>query len=331
MSKARQAADEVNRQQAGRRNLIINGAMQVAQRGTSVTGNTTGGYTTVDRFKNTLNSSGTFTISQSTEAPAGFTKSLKYDCTTADASPNYNVIYNLMEGRDAQHLEFGTSNAKSLTLSFWVRSSKTGTYQVNLAVYSSVTRMIGATYNISTADTWEKKVITFEGDTAGYNPDNDSTTGLKVEWWLGSGSTFTGGAVPTSWEAEATADRAAGNTVHIGTSTDDDFYLTGVQLEVGDVATPFEHRSYGEELALCQRYYETFSGRVCGYSTTYLRDTLPYKVTKRATPTVTETGSINSGGTSVTLGAGGTKDAWTFSASLTSYGYSSTLTADAEL
>ena len=247
----------------GRRNLIINGAMQVAQRATSVSSFTGGtAYRTVDRFKHTANSSGTFTLSQSSTAPEGFADSLKIDCTTADASPNYFLIETILEGQDLQQLKKGTSNAESVTLSFYVRSSKTGTYQVNLRDNDN-SRQIGATYAISSADTWEKKEITFAGDTTG-TFDNDNASSLEIEWWIAAGSTYNSGAVPTAWEAQSNGDRAAGLTVNIGASTSDDFYITGIQLEVGDKATPFEHRSFAEELALCQRYYQ-----VVGSSSNY--------------------------------------------------------------
>ena len=237
----------------GRRNLIINGAMQIAQRGTSVASlSSTSTYSTCDRWKVQYGSSGTFTESQSTTAPSGFSNSLKLDCTAADASPDYLLILQRIEGQDLQHLKKGTSAAESTTLSFYVRSSKTGTYQVNLRDNDN-TRTIGASYTISSADTWEYKSITFAGDTTGALDDDDGNS-LQIEWWLAAGSTYSGGAVPTAWEASSNTDRAAALTVAIGASTSDDFHLAGVQLEVGDKATPFEHRSFADELLRCQRY-----------------------------------------------------------------------------
>ena len=238
----------------GRRNMVVNGGMQISQRGSSKTGVTGNGYHTVDRFKINMNSSGTFTISQSTESPEGFSNSLKLDCTTADASPDYINMVTRLEGQNVQHLKKGTANALPVTLSFWVRSSKTGTYQVNLLDEDN-TRAISATYAISSANAWEHKTATFSGDTSGVL-GNDNGNSLQLEWWLAAGSSWTTGTPPSAWEARDNADRASGLTVNIGASTNDDFYITGVQLEVGDTATPFEHRSYGEELALCQRYYQ---------------------------------------------------------------------------
>jgi hypothetical protein len=255
MSKAAELAALIGSQTAlSNRNIIINGAMNVAQRSTSVASlSSTATYSTCDRWEVQYGSSGTFTESQSTTAPSGFSSSLKLDCTTADASPNYLVIMQRIEGQNLQHLKKGTSAAVSTTLSFYVRSSKTGTYQVNLYETDN-TRIIGATYTISSANTWEFKSITFAGDTTG-TLDNDNNNSLQVEWWLASGSTYNSGAVPTAWEAVANGDRAAGLNVAIGASTSDDFHITGVQFELGEQATPFEHRSFADELARCQRYF----------------------------------------------------------------------------
>ena len=237
------------------RNLVINGAMQVSQRSTSETGQSTvDGYVALDRWKIQTSSSGTFTISQSTEAPDGFANSLKFDCTTADASPGYLLFFELLEGQDLQHIQKGKSGAKQTTLSFYVRSSKTGTYQVNLRDIDN-NRLVGSSYTISSADTWEYKSVTFAADTTGQF-GNDNNASLQIEWWLATGSTYSGGAVPTAWETRDNTDRAAALNVAIGASTNDDFYITGVQYEVGKKATPFEHRSYGDELQRCKRYYQ---------------------------------------------------------------------------
>ena len=230
MSKAAELAALIGSQSAlSNRNIIINGAMQVAQRATSVASlSSTATYSTCDRWEVQYGSSGTFTESQSTTAPSGFSNSLKLDCTSADASPNYLVLMQCLEGQNLQHLKKGTSAAESTTLSFYVRSSKTGTYQVNLRDLDN-SRIIGATYTISAANTWEFKSITFAGDTTGaFNNDNGAS--LDIEWWLAAGSTYNSGAVPTAWEASTEADRAAGLNVAIGASTSDDFHITGVQF-----------------------------------------------------------------------------------------------------
>jgi len=247
----------------GRRNLVINGAMQIAQRATSSTGFVaTANYLTVDRFKLENGSSGTFTVSQSTDSPTEFANSLKFDCTTADASPDYFLIVHRMEGQNLQHLQKGTSSSKQTTLSFHVKSNKTGTYQVNLRDVDN-SRIIGKTYTISAANTWEKKTVTFAGDTSGVL-DNDNGNSMQLEWWLASGSTYNSGSTPTAWEAISNGDRAAGLNVAIGASTSDEFYITGIQFEVGDTATDFEHRSFEEELRLCSRYYRKIGRHMGG-------------------------------------------------------------------
>ena len=275
----------------GNRNLLINGAMKVAQRNTSKASlSSTSVYSTCDRWLVEYGSSGTFTESQSSTSPDGFSDSLKLDCTTADASPNYLIIEQRLEGQDLQHLLKGTSSSKKTILSFHVRSNKTGTYQVNLRDIDNA-RIIGKTYTISSANTWEKKTITFDGDTSGAL-DNDNANSMQIEWWLAAGSTYNSGAVPTAWEATANGDRAAGLNVAIGASTDDEFYLTGAQLEVGDVDTPFEHRSFGDELARCQRYFESVRIYMEGKTDAGGSDhshSVSFAVKKRATPAVVRT------------------------------------------
>ena len=238
------------------KNLVINGAMQIAQRGTSSTGITSSGYYTCDRWKMLLATLGTWTSEQSTDAPDGFSNSLKLSCTTADASPasgEYAILHYQMEGLSLQQLAKGTTSAKSVTLSFWVKSNKTGDLQVNFYDNDN-TRIIGNTVTINSSATWEKKTLTFAGDTSGaFN--NDNTLAGFLEFFLDSGSSFSSGSVPTSWEAATNADRNAGGTLALADSTSNYINITGVQLEVGESATEFEHRPYGMELQLCQRYY----------------------------------------------------------------------------
>jgi hypothetical protein len=245
-----------NSQIGGRRNIILNPKMAIAQRGTSSTGNTTGGYKTVDRFKFDLSNLGTHTFSQSSDAPIGFKSALRIDCTTADASPAAgDVLYCVtgLEGQDLQQLKKGTSSAEKITISFYVKSNKTGTYVFEIYDNDN-TKHIASTYTISSADTWEQKTITFAGDTSdGF--DNDNGGSMYLFWWIGAGTNYTSGSTPTSWASVTTANRAAGLNVNIADNTANDWAITGVQLEVGEQATPFEHRSFGEELALCQRYY----------------------------------------------------------------------------
>ena len=277
---------------SGRKNMVINGAMQVAQRGASETGYTAGGYYTCDRwFHDKAAATGTFTMTQQADAPDGFKNSLKVDCTTAGTSGDYNAIQTKLESQDTAHLAYGTSSAKAVTLSFWVKVSQTGTMQFNLIHHADAgTRQISYLYTISAADTWEKKTVTFAGDTVRVG-DDDNTQGFYLEWFLSSYSGRTGSAVLTSWGAYTNAARFEGATISIGDSTSDTFQLAGVQLEVGSVATDFEGRSYGEELALCQRYFELGGTNRGGTDGSGIQNmTYFYKVTKRATPTITYAG-----------------------------------------
>ena len=255
MSKAAELAALIGSGQAqGNRNIIINGAMNVAQRNTSVSSlSSTATYSTCDRWMVQYGTAGTFTESQSSTAPDGFANSLKLDCTTADDSPGYLIIIQNVEGQNLQQIKKGTSNALRTVMSFHVRSNKTGTYQVNIFDKDN-TRIVGASYTIDSANTWEKKSVTFPADTTGAF-DDDNNNSLQIEWWLASGSTYNTGTLPTAWETRDNADRAAALNVAIGASTDDEFYITGVQFKIGDVATPFEHEDIGTTLAKCQRYY----------------------------------------------------------------------------
>ncbi|MDP6587586.1 MAG: hypothetical protein QF535_23270, partial [Anaerolineales bacterium] len=242
------------------RNMIINGAMQISQRATSATGKTTGGYYTVDRFQNQFGNLGTWTVTQEADGPAGFASSWKIDCTTADASPaagDHVFATYALEGFDCQSWKKGTASAESLTLSFWVKSYQTGTWQVNLRDYNN-NRLVGGTYTVNATATWEYKTITFPADTTGAITNNSSAN-VAMEMWMGSGTDYSSGAVPTAWETRANTDRNAGSTIQLGDSTNNYWQITGVQLEIGDTATPFEHKTYGQELAACQRYCQKAS------------------------------------------------------------------------
>ena len=239
------------------RNIIINGDMSIAQRATSVTGNTDGGYTTVDRWNTILSTAGTYTISQSTDVPSGqgFANSMKFDCTTADASlaAGDNMrLQSKFEGQNLQYLKKGTSNAESLTASFWVKSVKTGTYILELEDKDN-SRKISKSYTISSANTWEKKTITFPADTSGAF-GNDNARSLDVMFWLAAGSNFTSGTLDTSWGSTTTANRAVGQ-VNLSDSTSNEWYVTGVQLEAGTTASEFEFLPVDVNLQRCQRYY----------------------------------------------------------------------------
>ena len=252
-------ASGVVQNQSAFKNIIINGDMSIAQRGTSQASITDDGYYTVDRFKTFNDTLGTWTQSQSTDVPSGqgFATSLKMDCTTADASPASGDrlgIRQQFEGQNLQYLKFGTSSAESLTLSFWVKSNKTGTYIAELYGVTD-NRQISKSYTISSADTWEKKTITFDGDTGGtYN--NDISNELIVSWFLGAGSNYTSGTLSTTWGAKTDADRAVGQ-VNLGDSTSNEWYITGVQLEAGTSASDFEFLPHDVNLQRCRRYCQT--------------------------------------------------------------------------
>ena len=239
----------------GRRNLIINGAMQVAQRGTSSTGVTGGGLFTVDRFRWASNGEETVTLSQSIDAPDGFANSFKVEVTTADSTLEVNdraAVETRLEGQNLQQLKFGSASAESFTISFWVKSSVAADYNLHIAS-EGFSRDITSAYTINSANTWEYKTITFVGDTATAIA-NDNTEGLRLEFHIHAGSTYTS-TDSTSWGSYADGRRAYGHTASFIGTLNATWQITGVQLEVGSVATPFEHRSYGEELALCQRYF----------------------------------------------------------------------------
>ena len=275
------------------KNLIINGNMQIAQRGTSSTGVTSGGYYTVDRWRHQLSGGGTYTDAQtaltSSDAPFvdGFSQSVKYDCTTAYTSANsFNVHRQIIEGQNLQQLAYGTSSAKSLTLSFWVKSNVTGTAVATLYLEDSG-KQIGQTYTIDATNTWEYKTVTFVGDTTSAI-DNDNNASLYVNFIMATGTDYTSGTLPSTWTTYSNADFAAGQTIDISASTSNEISFTGVQLEANTTATPFENLQYGTQLLLCQRYYEygtrNFYGSTDSSNNIVTEET--YKVVKRATPTM---------------------------------------------
>ena len=248
------------------RNIIINGDMSIAQRSTSETSQTSSGYICVDRFRHGINNQGTWTISQSTDVPTGqgFAKSMKMDCTTADASPaadDYIWFEQKIEGQNLQYLKKGTSNAESVTVSFWVYATKTGTNVLEFLDKDN-TRHICQTYTINSSNTWEKKTITFAGDTTGtFNFDNGESASLL--FWIGAGSNYQSGTLATSWASVsgAAGNRAVGQVNHAD-STSNNFYLTGIQLEAGTSASDFEFLPVDVNSMRCFRYYYMFADRV---------------------------------------------------------------------
>jgi hypothetical protein len=284
-------------QYMGFKNRIINGAMMIDQRngGSAQTGVSASAYC-LDRWKFDIGGTGTFTLQQSSIAPAGFSNSLSITCTTAQASPAVLYAEQKIEGFNLQDLAYNTSSAASTTVSFWVRSNKTGTF-VALLYNTSASRMVGRTYTINATNTWEQKTVTFPGDTAAAIP-NSNANGLEIRFWLAAGTSWSSGTLPSIWAADVTANEAAGQTVNLADTIGNTFYITGVQLEKGSTPTAFDYRPYGTELALCQRYYQqisssTSSGLYMTYgvgfsaATTYGFAQIPILVEMRSAPTLT--------------------------------------------
>jgi len=286
------------------RNIIINGDMSIAQRATSTSSITGSGYYTIDRFYLVNGGMGTWTQSQSTDVPTGqgFATSLKMDCTTADASPAASdelVLRQQIEGQNLQYLKKGTASAESLTLSFWIKATKTGTNIVELFDFDN-TRQISQSYTISSANTWEKKTVTFAGDTSGVL-DNDNGASFGVQFSLGAGSNFTSGTLSTTWTSSTNADRFVGQVNHAD-SISNEWYITGIQLEAGTSASDFEFLPYDVNLQRCLRYCWKHGGEA---SNQYLNAQGSYNdanylafglvsppVPMRAAPSVTENGSV---------------------------------------
>lgn len=243
------------------RNLVINGAMQVAQRGTSTAGIsavTSNGYYTADRFELYTDTAGTWTQSVVAEAPTGqgFNKSLKMLCTTANTSLSAGSLCQIrtkFEGQDLQRIKKGTSSAMPLTVSFWVRANVTGTYVVGMYDYTNI-RLVAAQYTISASGVWEKKTVTFPADTTGVL-NNDNALSLQLHFRLAAGSTFSSGTLQTSWGTDVPANSSVGQT-NLASAINNYWQITGVQLEAGSVATPFEFESFETTLRKCFRYYQ---------------------------------------------------------------------------
>ena len=278
------------------RNVIINGAMQVAQRGTSTASITTVGYYTADRWlANIDNSIGTWTQSVEADAPtgSGLRNSLKMLCTTANSAldaADFLSHTQSLEGQNVQQFLKGTSSAKQFAVSFWVKSNVTGTYIVELRDIDNG-RSVSASYTIAVSGTWEKKTIVFPADTTGAF-DNNNAESLRVSFGLVAGSNYTSGTLSTTWGTVVTANRLVGQT-NLSATLNNYWQITGVQIEAGAVATPFEFEDYGTTLAKCQRYYQTVKSESSGFSyfgngtvntATEVIFSLPLRVTMRAIP-----------------------------------------------
>jgi len=246
---------------AAAKNLMMNSNFNISQRGTTFAA-VVNDYT-MDRFNARNSGLGAFTVSQDTDAPAGFKTSAKWLCTTADASPaaaDFALYRQYFEGQALQILKKGSASAVTTTLSFWVKSNLTGTFIANLRDEEN-NRTISKSYTISVADTWEKKTINFAGDTTG-TLSNDSTSRFSVNWFLGVGSDRSSGTLGTTWATSVTANTAVGQTNVAGT-LNNYWQITGVQWEIGNTATEWQLMTgtIQGELAACQRYYQRFGGQ----------------------------------------------------------------------
>ena len=296
------------------RNIIINGDMSIAQRGTSTASVSTTQYPSLDRFQMYTQTAGSavFTVSQDTDVPSGqgFSKSHKIDVTTAlgtYGASNFTILRQRIEGQMLGFLKKGTSNAESLTLSFWVKSNKTGTYIAELYDNDN-SRQISKSYTIDSASTWEKKTLTFAGDTSG-SLTLDNSVAIDLDFYLSAGSNYTSGTLNTSWNSVTTANRAVGQ-VNLADSTSNEWYITGVQLEAGTTASDFEFLPRDISLQRCYRYcYKTptgslsqNSGEYCNahhYTTTTMLGLCSVNPVEMRVPfTVTFSGSFESYGAS---------------------------------
>ena len=287
---------------SGRRNIVINGAMIVKQRA-DLTMTSTSTYS-LDRWRAAVGSSfnwSSATVTQSTTSPDGFGKSLKVDIasTNTPTGSQNALIQTKIEGQDLQQLAYGTSSAKQCTLSFYVRSNKTGTYCVQVANTAN-TKYVLFEYTINSADTWERKSVTFAGNTAN-TINNDNALGFDINFHLATGSDDHVSATSTWTTYPSGSFLATSNQVNLFDNASNEWYLTGCQLEVGSQATTFEHRSFGEELSLCQRYlcrlqpgasYVNYGvGGI--YSSTQAVVQVNYPVSLRAAPTFSYNGALN--------------------------------------
>jgi len=306
MSKAAELAALIGSQTAlSNRNLIINGAMQVWQRGTSTDTISNGGYL-CDRWR--INHSGTdgnVDVDRSTDVPAGkgfgFSQKISMDASESslDASDQIRVIQRI-EGQNLQSLKKGTSSAELVTISFYVKSSVAATYTVNIRDEDN-DRDNSKTYTIDSANTWEFKSITFTGDTTGAL-DNDNGRSFDLNFWIDAGTGFTSGTFYNgTWAAGDNTKKVSATTGWLE-STSPEWYITGVQMEIGEQATPFEHRSFADELRRCQRYYFRMTDNTSQSSIMYGRGggggtaivaAAPMPVPLRASPTITTTGAYH--------------------------------------
>ena len=241
------------------RNIIINGAAQVNQRG-DLTGQTSSVYF-VDRFRVAMSSAGTWSLSQSTDTPDGFGNSMKLDCTTAKSSldaDSFMMLQQKIEGQNVQAFAKGTSAAKEFAVSFYIKSNVSGTYTAEVQDNDN-NRIASKTFTVSDGN-WNRYSLVFPADTTGAF-DNDNAQSMDIKIWFAGGSNYTSGTLNTSsWASKTNANRVSSSNINLASSTSNELYITGVQLEVGSVATDFEHKTFAQELELCKRYLQDFQG-----------------------------------------------------------------------
>jgi hypothetical protein len=305
--------------------LIINGNCAISQKGTAATDESTGGYYRVDRMYFAISSMGEGRLQQESLTSGnafdnGFRKAWRVDCAVADASPaasDYMYLQYNLEGQALQVFKKGTSNAEKFTLAFWVKSSKTGTGNIQLKDKDNSNRQCTQSYTISSANTWEHKVCVFGADTTGAF-DDDAAKSLNINWWLDSGSNYDSGtANHGTWEAQDNTKVNAGGTLNIQDNTANDWAITGIQLEVGEYTSstlpPFQFESYGDNLMRCRRYTQLhmntdqnggpFLNQCFAYTSSNWQSSLQLVPPMRAVPTVT---SVSSTSAYVIFSNGGT-------------------------
>ena len=329
MSRARDFADLAGSASAGGitgRNMVINGGMTISQRGTSFSSAANVAYT-LDRMQWYDTGDGVVDISQSTDTPNGnFYNSLKVDVTTEDSSLASSDLYNIIhqiEGYNIAHLGWGTSAAKTVTLSFHIKSPKTGTHCVTLR-NSDQTRTRVEEFTVSAANTWEKKTITITGDTSG-TWQATTSAGIQLIFPLAAGSNFHSSVAAGSWGNGGNI-YASSNQVNCMDDAANNWYITGIQLEVGQAATEFEYESYTDTLARCQRYYYESGGTATndwgqkGYlaASAYCANTLSHPVAMKGAPNVVKAGTFVVSGIAQPAALGSSSVSWQWQAQKTS-------------
>ena len=286
---------------SSRKNLLINGGMLVDQRQATMQFNASSNYR-CDRWYQGVSGGGTFQFTHSDDTPAGFGKSIKIQCTTADTSLDagaYGYIMHKLEGNALQSMN-STNGIVEHTISFYAKASKTGVYTVNLRDEDNG-QGNSKTFTISNANTWERYTLTFPAHSSG-TLDNDNLSSYRIYWWFASGTNQTSGTFYNgTWGAHSNPNRVSSSNVNLGDNTSNNFLITGVQLEIGDSASDFEHRSFAEEFSLCERYFQTIHGGVCQPASSSTAETTFSRRPMRAAPTASVSAALKIEDPSVTV------------------------------